>query len=74
MGEIQARYPDAHLVGMPLDALFGAAPEEVWETCDALVWSMATMKRDPVRCPRAKTATSGGLGRGLPKHGAAVVA
>jgi len=47
MAEIQTRYPDAFLLGMPLDALFGAAPADVWGTCDAIVWSMALIKRDP---------------------------
>lgn len=47
MVEIQTRYPDARLLGMPLDELFGAKPEDVWVTCDALVWSMPLIKRDP---------------------------
>jgi len=47
MAEIQTRYPDAFLLGMPMDALFGAAPADVWDTCDAIVWSMPLIKRDP---------------------------
>jgi len=47
MAEIQTRYPDAFLLGMPMDALFSAAPADVWDTCDAIVWSMPLIKRDP---------------------------
>jgi len=46
LDDVQTRYPDAYLVAMPYmwDNL---EVDSIWETCDAIVWSLDIVKRDP---------------------------
>jgi len=46
-GDMESRYPTAHLVDFPLSVLFSGSPEDIWESCDSMVMSLSTMKRYP---------------------------
>jgi len=45
-GDMSARYPMAYMVEFDASSLLGFDnPEDVWETCDAIVYSLASMQR-----------------------------
>lgn len=46
-GDMETRYPTAHLVDFPMSVLFMGSPEDIWESCDGMVLSLNTMKRYP---------------------------
>ena len=50
-GDMESRYPTAHLVDGLFDVLFSGSPEDIsaalLESCDGMVMSLSTMKRYP---------------------------